>query len=119
MQKRIPIPPRLGGGDVVMRVLTTGEYEDRLKSHAGAKSVSAGFVDIQAELVMASTVAFQGKPLPVGAEREEWWRALDMPLRQFMAACYNKLNTVADQEIEDFFGAAETVGPGSTSSLKR
>lgn len=111
--KRIQIPPRLGGGDFVMRQISTGEHEDRLKRNVGGNDSS--WVDHQAEQVCDSIAAFKGKPLPTASEREAWWRAHPAALRQFLLGCYNKLNTSNDKEIADFFDAAEEVAESSTT----
>lgn len=113
MQKRIPIPPRLGAGDVVMREITAGEYEDRLRRGVGGSE--SAWIDRQAEQVCSTIVMFRGKPLGSALEAEAWWRANSAALRQFLIGCYNKLNTASDKEIEDFFAAAEEVAAPSTT----
>lgn len=103
--KRIPLPPSLGGGDVVMRVLNVGEYEDLLKGLAAAKAV-----ELQSALIQQSISAFRGKPVPRGlVEREAWWRGLSLPLREVLAGYYERLNSTLVKEVDDFFKAAETV----------
>lgn len=106
--KRIGLPPALGGGDFVMKTLTIGEYEDRLKAHA-----AAGLVDTQSELIMSAVVAFRGRPLPAGTDREAWWRSQPLPIRQMLRACYERLNTIDDKEINSFFDAATEEAPTS------
>jgi len=112
-QKRIQIPPRLGGGDFVMREISCGEHEDALKRSAGGDD--SAWVDRQAEQVCASLAEWRGKALPVGSDREAWWRANGAAMRQFLLGCYNKMNTTSDKEIEDFFGAAEVVAAPPTT----
>lgn len=103
MKKRIMIPPRMGGGDVVMREMTCGEYEEQLLATADAKWTERVY-----EQVCGAIVTFRGKPLPAGEAREAWWRALSLPLRQFLVGVHARLNSTADKEIEDFFEAAES-----------
>lgn len=103
-QTRILIPPSIGGGDVVMRTLTTGEYEDCLKATA-----KAGYTETQAEMVQAAIVTFRGSALLAGAEKEAWWRGLDVRLRSCLIAYYKRLNEADAEEIESFFAAAERV----------
>lgn len=103
-QTLIQFPPSVGGGDVVMCVLTTGKYEDILKATA-----KAPYTETLAELVQASIVTFRGKPLPVGGDREAWWRELDVRLRACIIAYYKRLNEVDSEEIDSFFAAAERV----------
>lgn len=105
--KKIQIPPRLGGGDVVMREISTGEHEDRLKKTAGL--ADAAWVDHLSDQVCAAIVTFRGKPLPVGSEREAWWRSNGSALRAFLIGCHKHINATSDKEIEDFFAAAEAV----------
>lgn len=115
--KKIQIPPRLGGGDVVMRPIKTGEIDDSLSSHPFVKGKeAAAMVGHQVDMLHATIVTFRGKGLPVGIEREAWWRGLDGGLRAFLVGLYNKMNAVDDEEIASFFDAAETVREGTPAA---
>ncbi len=104
---KIMIPPRMGGGDFVMREISAGEYEDRLK--AGVGGADTAWVDRQAEAVCSAIATFRGKTLEKGSAGEAWWRSNSAALRQFLIGCYNKINAASDKEIEDFFAEAEAV----------
>jgi hypothetical protein len=112
--KRIPIPPSVGGGDVVMRKLSVGEYEDIVKAFANASGV-----DTHSALVQASIVELRGRPVPVGiVEREPWWRSQDLDLRSTLSAYYLRLNSADSKEISDFFASAKPeMGPGTPRSI--
>lgn len=102
--KRIPLPPSVGGGDVVMRVLTVGEYEDVLDAFSDKSPHRT-----QAALVQASIVSLRGKPAPTSLiDREEWWRGMPAPVRGFLTGYYDRLNAARLKEVDDFFGAAES-----------
>lgn len=101
--KRIPLPPSVGGGDVVMRVLTVGEYEDVLKAFSGSYSLQT-----HSALIQASIVSFRGKPVPASlTEREAWWRGNPAPMRDILSAYYDRLNSGITKDLDDFFKAAE------------
>jgi hypothetical protein len=109
MQIEVEIPPALGGGSFAMRELTAGEYEDALKRATRVKGDDAAgaVVDMQAEQIMASLVTWRGKPVPTsGADREGFWRALTTRQRNFLTGIFDRLHTVPEQEIGDFFEAA-------------
>lgn len=97
---RIPIPPRLGGGDVVMREISVGDYEDALRA-------SSDGIEATANTVMASIVKFRGKPLPVGAEREAWWRANSVSLRNLLIEYHSRIHALKEEDKAGFFEAAE------------
>lgn len=103
MPTRYTLAPKFGGGDFVMHKLSCGEYEKVLEN----VSNKASQVEVTSELVMASISKWRGKPLPVGADREEWWRALPLDVRTLTIAAYNQIHAVSEKDLADFFAAAE------------
>ena len=110
MEIEVDMPPAIGGGSFVMRELTTGEYEDAPKrATRGTKAgqSSDALVDLQADQIVASLTLWKGKLVPhAGSEKEAFWRELTTRQRHFVVGIFDKLHSVPEQEIGDFFEAA-------------
>lgn len=112
MEIEVEIPPALGGGSFVMRELTAGEYEDGLKRATRVKGDAAAdaVIDLQADQAVAALTSWKGSTVPKsGTDKEVFWRALTTRQRAFVCGVFDKLHSVPEQEIGDFFEAALAV----------
>jgi hypothetical protein len=112
MQLEVDIPPSIGGGTLVMRELTAGEFEDQLKSSTRLVGKTQGdasvaMIDMQCDQCMLALVMWRGTSVPtIGAAKEAFWRALSVRERGYLVGIFEKLHNVPEEEINGFFAAA-------------
>ena len=104
------IPPRLGGGTVVMRELLGGEFEDSVKAQATAPKGQEldAVVDAQSSIVLLTLEEFRGEVPPRGGIKgAEFWRSLTAGVRSYLIGLHDRLNTCKVEEVDSFFAAGK------------
>lgn len=110
-ETKFTIPPKLGGGDVVMKRLLVGDLEDILaREMAGSKEVGAAmFMKSQTASVCAAIVSFRGVAWPKGIEAEKLWRGLTPQVKNLLIKGYQALHDLADEDEADFLATMAPV----------
>lgn len=110
--RQFTFPPKIGGGNVVMRQMLVGELDDILEAEMARVGASGGlgFARAQSACIQACIVSFRGEPWPRGTDGEKKWRSLTPQVKTCLSMAYNEMHTLNEADGADFLKTAGDPG---------